>query len=508
MEILTTAQMRAIEELTSRDGISMQQLMEQAGHAIFQAFIKCEQDKKQKIAILCGAGNNGGDALVVASLLQNRGYNVAVYLVLGVPKSVLARQMLKEYLDHSGRVYNLETCSLAQLKLAFNSDVFIDGVFGTSFSGQLTKCISKLFELINTKHAPVYAIDVPSGMDADTGGATANTLVATHTFSLATLKPAHIMLHARKYLGEISVLDIGIKQSLIDNMIEPVYAFTTQDFYRHIKKRKQDSYKNSHGKLLAYCGSEQMLGAALIASRAAYRAGAGMVYTAIPKNLQTAMFVKLPEAIVVPLTAHYNRQDFNHNYKLLMEKSKEMQAMLIGCGLHTDRYTKQTVKELIKNNDGPMILDATALGIIAEDVRVLKEAKSKQIILTPHYGEMAKLLNKSINYVKENKLIITRAYAEYYQVTVVLKGEQTIVATPDGLVYLHLVGNQGLAKAGSGDGLAGTIAAFVAQGYPLDLAANMGVYLHGRAADVTVQTTGVYAMLITDVIENYQMVLK
>ena len=510
MEILTVEQMQMAERVAMQNGISQQKLMERAGTAATNIICQQETDKNKSVAVLCGSGNNGGDALVIARQLLQQGYTVRVYLTLGIPQTELARIMLKEFLDMQGQVYLLNACSDKELQQLYASDIFIDGIFGIGFVGRnrLAPELRNLFEKINQQNAIIYALDIPSGMQADDGKIPDKCIIATYTISFATYKLAHTLAKTRTFLGKIFVVNIGIDSEIIDRLAEPVYAFTEQEFFAQLQPRALHSYKGTYGKLFCYCGSVSMMGAALISARAAYRTGVGLVYVATPEQMATTVFQQIPEAIHIPLLQNFNHNDYAFNYRRIFNNIDTMSAMLIGCGLTLDVATTKMVETLILKSQQPMVLDAAALNVIAQNPQLLQQRIAKEVIITPHYGEMARLINKSIKYVILHKVKVALEFATKYQVVVVLKGETTLIALPEGKIYLNTSGNPGLAKAGSGDALAGTIAAFLAQGKTATDAAKLGVYLHGKAADITVKETGEYAMLISDVIENYGQVLS
>ena len=501
--------MYAAESLeTFNQGKDLLFLMRQAGQAIFTAFTRENFDKTKKIIVLCGAGNNGGDGLLVARLLKQAQYQVEAHLVFGVPTSKLGRIMLKEYLDVKGKIINAENKDVEAYKKLLDADIYIDGIFGIGFKGELPENMNSIFEHINTQDVDVYAIDIPSGIEADTGKIATLALQATHTFVIAAYKPAHVSKKIQGYIGELELLDIGIAPDIIASLSEGIYLYTEKRFYEQLKPRSLDSYKGTHGKLLNICGHETMMGAAIIAARAALRAGVGMVYSAVPQQMSQVMFMSVPEAIVVPQAETTNRKEQRQAFEYIQAKIQRMDATLIGCGLDDGIQTLHTIQDIIKNANKALILDATALIAVAAELDFLAHQPHPAHIISPHFGEMARILDIPVHYVKKHQLALAKYVAVKYNLFVVLKGSQTIVATPTGQIFLHMTGNPGLAKAGSGDGLAGTIAAFLAQGYEAVTAANMGVFLHGMAADITAVTHGEYAMLISDVIENYGVVLR
>ncbi len=494
MNVLTVEQRKQLERDSFEYGLDFTRLIENAGSAAAQFIRTTLQVKNKKCVILCGRGDNGGDGLVVARKLWEDGADITVVLTGGVPKSPHARSMYELIARASIKLFDLAELPVKSLeKIILSADVVVDAIFGTGFSGVIPAFIPEISRYLRHSNATVFALDVPSGINASTGEADEWCIKADYTVSFIALKPGLVTYPAVEFCGKIEVADIGIPAAAMERY--PAMMMTVDEqMVRFILPRKhKNSNKGDFGRLLCLCGSDSMPGAAVLSAGAAVRSGVGLCSVAASKYVCSNVAQHYPEVVHNILSESRNDSD------VLLTAGNKSSAMLIGPGLGVNGMLKQKIHSLISSVDIPIIIDADGINMLCGDIDILKEI-SAPIILTPHPGEMARLIGCSASEVQANRHKIARDFAKEYGVTLVLKGAHTIVASKLGTIFVNLTGNPGLAKGGSGDVLSGVIASFVAQGISPIESAIAGVYIHGAAADIGKQRYSEYAMIPSDVI--------
>ena len=504
MIVVTSKEMRNIEQMTESCGIPMSSLMEKAGEGVVELAEKIIAEKNIKnICIVCGTGNNGGDGFVAARLLS-RNHRVTVILADGFPKSPLASNnfssmppdiILHEFND---RMYE----SVEAIK---NADMIIDAIYGIGFNNALKPNVGEIIGYCNeNKKAVKIAVDVPSGIFCDNGTFINTCFHADYTVSFTALKPLHVLYPSMDFCGKVSVCDVGVPKNIFDNC--NYIMKTTDEFIDKypIRPRRKSAHKGTNGTLLAVCGSYGMAGAAMLAGEAALRTGVGLLKMAVPRSIYNIVAQRLVESVFMPLEQDHDGRISAREYKrILFECVESASAMLIGCGMGVTDETKQIVSMLIQNATKPMVIDADGLNCLVGNLDVLRLAVAP-IIITPHPGEMAKLINSDIQTIQAYRYDVAKDFAQEYRVTVVLKGADTIIATPDGNVYVNLTGNNGMAKGGSGDVLAGMMSSLLAQGLSTEKAAVYAVYYHGIAGDKCAQELSKRSMLPSDIIKKIE----
>jgi len=455
----------AIEEI----GIPQIVLMENAGRAVAE-----NMPKKQKVCVIAYKGNNGGDGFVAARHLKNQGRDVSVFLLCKKEQISGSAKINLNILEKLKVPIHVQKLSALE-KLLKTSDLVIDAIFGIGLSGKISGFPAKVIALINKGRKKygyyVAAVDVPSGVDADSGKICKHSIVADLTVTFAYPKAGLLKFPARRNVGKLVVCDISIPYPQTKSKKAEKMEF-------FLPQRGALTHKGSHGRVLIIAGSKNMSGAANLTARTALRSGAGLVYLAVPEEIKNLVAPKTREVIVVNLKE--------------AEKIKA-DVVAIGPGLTTQPQIKALVIKLIKNlKVSCLILDADALNCIASNPSILKKAKSK-IIITPHPGEMARLIGKKV----KNRIKTAKEAAKKWKVSVVLKGANTIVVSKN-KVYINSSGNPGMASAGVGDVLTGMIAAFSAQGIPPEVA----VYVHGLAGDLASLDKGEYGMIASDLVEK------
>lgn len=494
MMILNSQQTRTAEIMMTERRVELLQLMENAGTAAAQYIMEQSDVSDKRIAVVCGKGNNGGDGYVIARILQEHNANVTVILTMGKPTTEDAKTMF----DKIGHIEKLDyiNCREKCKEYISNADIIVDCIFGIGFSGVPRSPIDEVISDINSSKAEVYCIDIPSGMDCDTGSLSDCVVKANHTITFTTLKPCHVIYPAKQSCGTVAVKNVGIDEDICQSLCS-MEVIETDKAMSNLPSRFANSNKGSYGRLLTICGSKNMPGACVLSANAAMRCGTGLVQCALPECILPVASSKLTEAIFLPLD--YNDDGcIKTTANIILQKANRPTACLIGCGLGLDEDIKNIVADIILSFDGPIILDADGINAIVENKNILKE-KSGKIILTPHPGEMARLCNTTPEEIQSKRLGYATDFAKSYGVVMVLKGANTIVTDGDH-TYINTTGNAGMAKAGSGDVLSGMIGGFLAQGLSPINAAVSAVHLHGLAGDYVAKRFSRIAMQPSDMI--------
>lgn len=472
-----------IRQMDESCGIDSEKLMLSAAKQLY-AFLVSENRHKGKICIVCGKGNNGGDGYALAYLLQTHGFFPNV-CAIEAPKAPLTIKFCDKYIKAGGTVSDYNIIANGSF------DTIIDCMFGFSFKGQLKDKYAKATKMINNSGSYIFAVDLPSGLTADSDALPQLAIKADACCTFTAYKCATASYPAKENCGKVFVADIGIPQEIIES--HKPYGYTDGKlFFKNLPIRHENSHKGTYGPLLAVCGNEEMTGAAFLACNAAYRTGTGLVKLYTAKEALNVLRTMMPEAIIKEIP---NPED------VLSDKHK---ALLMGCGC--GRSHDEIIIELLKASMVPTVLDADGINCIAGNIE-LYSSVSCPLIVTPHPGEMARLVGTTIDIINSNRISVAKSFAEKYGVITVLKGCSTVVSAPDGRLYVNQSGNSGLAKGGSGDVLAGIIASLCAQGVEPFNAAVLGVYIHGAAADSLAESKGVYAILPSELAEEAGKIL-
>jgi len=511
MLVVTPDEMKIIDKTAIDEfGIPGIVLMENAALGVVREIVKILGDIPGKKAIvLAGKGNNGGDAFAVARHLFNMGANVSVHVLAKLADVKGDAKINLDILLKMGIEVNEITegqhIAVVEEKLKF-SDIVIDGLLGTGLKGEVTGVMAGVIDAVNKSCVPVVAVDIPSGVDGETGKVSAKCIKAKTTVTFAFPKIGQLVHPGCEYVGKLEIVDISIPSAAVKETEIKKYLIDSGLVSQLIPKREANTNKGTYGKVLVVAGSRGMTGAACLTGSAALRAGSGLVYMAAPLSLLPIYAGALVEALTIPL------EDENKGYitkesvhKILMQLEK-VDVAAVGPGLSTGDETKEVVYSIVKNSKVPIVLDADGINILAEDLSILKERKA-QMVITPHPGEMARLLGTTVKEIQEDRINIARSFSKEWGVTTVLKGSRTIIASPEGEIYINTTGNAGMATGGSGDVLTGIIASFIGQGLkPLD-AAVAGVYLHGVCGDNIAQRNGAHGLIAGDLAREIPKVI-
>lgn len=502
MIVVTSEEMRNMEQITAGCGIPMSSLMEKAGQGVAELAQTIISEKNLKnICIVCGTGNNGGDGFVAARLLSEK-CHVTVVLADGFPKTELSQTNFS-ILPPTVVVHEFNEQMYESVEVIKNADMIIDAIYGIGYKNTLKPNVGELIGYCNDNAKAVrIAVDVPSGILCDSGNIITTCFHADYTVSFTALKPLHVLYPSMDFCGQLSVVDVGIPKNIFDSC--NYIMKTTDEFIENhaIRPRRKSAHKGTNGTLLAVCGSYGMAGAAVLAGEAALRSGVGLLKMAIPRSIYPIVAQKLVESVFMPLEQTIDGKiNFKEYNRILFESVDNASAILIGCGMGVNDGIKQMTAMLVENCTKPMVIDADGINSLCGNIDILRRAAAP-IIITPHPGEMARLINSDIQTIQAYRYDVAKDFAQEYRVTVVLKGANTVIATPEGRVYVNLTGNNGMAKGGSGDVLAGMMSSLLAQGLSTEKAAVYAVYYHGLAGDRCAEKLSVRTMLPSDLIKE------
>jgi NAD(P)H-hydrate epimerase len=505
MRVLNAAQMREADTRTIRElGIPSIVLMENAGRQVVAALEAHYSDLLSRhLAILCGRGSNGGDGFVIARTLHQRGVDVAVF-VLGSIADVRGDARLN--LEILGRL-GLTTVEIADeqaWELHFSeiaeSDLIVDAIFGTGLKAPLSGMMETVVADVNGSGIPVLSVDLPSGISADTPELIGDCIHASMTVTLGAPKPPLVLPPGEGRAGNVVIADIGIPSAVIDNVDGPRLELLTREEVRELLPPRQlESHKGDYGHVLAVAGSMGKTGAAYLTALGALRSGAGLVTVATPRSCLPIVAAMAPEYMTVGLA----EDAMGHLAAGAVDQvlAIERDVIAVGPGLGTGEAVASFVRALVERGTVPLVLDADALNVLAGRPDTLNGADgSRDLIITPHPGEMGRLAGISTTDVQANRIEVARNFATSRHLYVILKGHRTLVATPDGKVFINPTGNPGMASGGSGDLLAGMVAAWLGQLLDTEAACKLAVFLHGLAGDLAEADEGEVALTAGDLV--------
>ena len=504
MKLVTTYQMREIDRLTIQErGVSGLELMERAGRCVADAVLRLYEPNS--VGIVTGKGNNAGDGLVVARFLSQRGVRVKLLLLT-----------LRDNLSEAGRenfdklpkeVEIIERERVPEMAQAFaGCRIIIDAILGTGIEGPVRGTFGEAISLMNALGKPIVAIDIPSGLNADTGIAEGACIRATETITMGLSKLGLVLNDGVEMCGNIHVADIGFPEDLTTDPAIKTHLIGIEDASRILPKRPKNGHKGTFGSLMVVAGSHGMSGAAYLTAAAGLRSGTGLVYAVFPERVVDMLSCRLIEAVKVPIVAGKGTHLTQDAWDALEPYLQKADAVALGPGIGTHKDTARLVDELVCQ-DLPMVIDADALNCLGEKALCLIN-RTAPTVLTPHPGEMGRLLGIPTAEVQKDRLGAASNLASEAKAVVLLKGAQTVVAHPDGRLYVNPVSNSGLAKGGSGDVLTGLIGGLLAQGCSALDAACAGAYLHGMAGNQTRSEIGVRGMMAGNVLDRIPFALR
>lgn len=515
MFVIKSNEMKKLEQyMIETVGVSGLILMENAARAVVDVVMQrysLSVDLKP-IVVLCGAGNNGGDGLCIARWLVHKGYKVHV-VVFGEEERFtyeaaiqlkIMEQMTLKYEHLSVQKINVSAYDLNKediFKLIQCSGLLIDSLIGTGCTRTLSSQLSEVVSYMNEQNTPIIAVDVPTGINSDNGKVMGTAVCATITVTFCLPKLGHVLFPGASYCGELIVADIGIFESALHNLERPISLIDRALYndYAHngFFERERFSHKGTFGTLGIIAGDRHMLGASILAARAAYKTGVGLVKIFVEEAYAQLFISSIPECIVVTYDSETTKEVLEAAFE---EFALHVNSILIGPGLSKSIKSKHFVQHILMIPQR-VIMDADALNILSDQIELLDERQC-DLIITPHIGEMSRLTGYCSEGILENLLPFAEAFSEQHRITTVLKSARTVIVSKDLNRYINMLGNSGMATAGSGDVLAGIIAGFVAQGYSDEHSAVVGTLLHSLAGDAFAQKNNEQLLTASDLINN------
>lgn len=484
------AQMKSADAYTIQEiGIPSMELMERAAGSCVQVMEEEDFDLSAP-CVVCGSGNNGGDGFAIARMLLEKGYLVKVCFVGKESRCTEeTRRQIEKLSEIGGRISNEYEDS--------EYSIIIDAIFGVGLGREIRGDYRKVIERMNAADAVKFAVDMPSGISADTGEVLGIAFRADITVTFQLEKIGLVFYPGKEYAGRVKAVDIGIHTSCLRQDGLTAFTFNRKELSELLPIRRADSNKGTFGKLLMIAGSKGMSGAAYLNAKAAYLSGAGLVRVYTPEDNRVILQQQLPEAIITTYTQYSGEE--------LDELLSWADTVCIGSGLGTGELSCRILEKVLADVKVPCLIDADGLNILAKHEEYLTSFQRNRrdtniLVLTPHMKEMSRLLGESVSEIKTRRMELAREYAEQIGGTCVLKDSRTVTVSPKGKSYVNLSGNAAMAKAGSGDVLAGVISALLAQGLSGHSAGVLGTYLHGRAGDHARRLYGSYSVLAGDLL--------
>ena len=496
MQILLAEEMRALDRAAEEEiGIPGLVLMENAGRAVADAAEKllgscCHK----KVLIFAGKGNNGGDGSGAGRWLHNRDAEVTLVLACTAEElSGSAADELQYYIACGATVLEVtdadDNLRFAEIEnLAFQADILIDALMGTGFSGKMRPLFIRLCGCINrvkekNPACKVLAVDIPTGVNADTGEVDGSAVRADTTVTMALPKLGLYLYPGAEHTGAVQVADIGMPASLLKEAAGNRILLTKELVKALLPDRPKNAHKGSAGRVMVVAGSCGYVGAAALSSFAAVKGGAGLVTLLTPENTREILAIKLTEVMVKGLPVSNDRLVMEEAMEVVSEALEKADVLAIGPGFGVSEETGSLIREILVTTAVPCVIDADAITALKDHTELLSHMLAEKV-LTPHPGEMARITGIRISEIEKNRVEVARLYAEKWQAVIVLKGVPTVIALPDGTVYLNTTGTPAMATGGSGDVLTGLIAALIGQGLTVADAAVAGVYIHGLAGEL------------------------
>ena len=508
MYLVTAQEMRNFDKLAIEDfGIPGIVLMENAGRTTFHILKKHlgEDIQDLRVAVVAGPGNNGGDGYVIARYLINHGADVQTFLLS--PREKIkgdALTNLRVLEKMSAQIVEItDESSFAEAACSWQeADLIVDAILGTGLTSEVRSPFSDAILAINESPALRLAVDLPSGLDADTGRILGCAVKADFTATYGFMKVGMGVYPGLEYCGKIEVVDISIPLPAVRNRPPLAILYTTPHASAYFGLRSDpEAHKGVFGHLLIIGGSPGKTGAPSMAARAASRIGAGLVTVGIPASLNPILETKLTEEMTEPLPESITGYLSQVSAQRVLELAEGKRCMVLGPGLSTSDGIGELVNTALSEYSGWIVIDADGLNALSTDLSVLSKTKAS-LVLTPHPGEMGRLVGKTAKEVQENRIYLARDFASKHGVWLVLKGARTVTASPEGRIFINTTGNCWMASGGQGDALSGILGGLLAQGIPAEEAVPFGVYLHGLAADNILKRGAPAPVLASDVIEE------
>jgi len=511
VKVLTAEQMAYVDRTAIERGTPGIELMRNAGHEVF-SFIEKTFAERSGIVVLAGKGNNGGDGFRTAELLVSSGYKDVHVFLVGEKSSVRGdARTCMEACERAGCTVQETVGDTFHERAAEAIDgacLIIDALFGTGLQGDITGIAADIIGMVNHSHAAVVAVDIPSGVNASTGGISRVSVRADYTVTFGCLKVGHVLMPGRRLCGEVHIADIGFPADILDSVEAYGNTLSSGEAVLLLPVRPYDVHKGEAGRVFVLSGSVGMTGAATLVSKSAMRAGAGVVTLGCPASLNDILEVKCTEVMTLPLPEVRKKRCLSlRALGMVREAAKKADVVAVGPGLGVYHETTELVRRFIEHYEGRIVLDADGINAFKGEPGLLREARSS-IIMTPHYGELSRLLGTPVEDIACDPAAAVIDASNKTGAVVLLKGSPTIIAAPGKEVWINGTGNEGMATAGMGDVLTGVITGFAAQGLSMFDAAVLGAFVHGLAGDYAADEKGMIGMMSGDVLELIPQTVK
>ena len=504
MKVARVDEMRDLDRrATDEFGISQDLLMENAGQAVYFVISQELGTKNNKFVIFCGGGNNGGDGLVVARKIHSNGGEVKVFLLDDEAKFRGAARKNFEIVSRMpiemSRINSIDS-AIPEL---LDCDAVVDAVFGTGLVRNVSGVYEDVIQLINESQSTVFSVDIPSGINGDTGEVMGVAVEADYTVTFGLPKLGNILYPGYEHCGKLYVSHISFPPALHNSQAIKVAINNPIE----LPERATDTHKGSYGKALFIAGSSSYLGAPYFSALSFLKAGGGLSYLAAPQTISPFLASKGSEIVFAPQKETPSGSIALENMDELSEFSQGVDMVVLGPGLSLAKEAQELVQKLALQIDRPLIIDGDGITAIAEDLEKIKKREAPTI-LTPHLGEMSRIAKMEIGEINKNKIGVLQRTAKELNAVIILKGAHSLIGYPDETVFINVSGNSGMATAGSGDVLTGTIAAMHGLGLVLEDAVRMGVFIHGFSGDVAAVDKGEDGITAQDILDYLPETVK
>jgi hydroxyethylthiazole kinase-like uncharacterized protein yjeF len=504
MKVAKVDEMRDLDRRATEEfGISQDLLMENAGQAVYFVMLQEFGIKNNKFVIFCGGGNNGGDGLVVARKIQSSGGEAKVFLLddeakfKGVAKKnfeIVSRMPIE-----ISRINSIDSVKLELL----DCDAIVDAIFGTGLVREVSGIYKDVIQLINESQSIVFSVDIPSGINGNTGEVIGMAVEADYTVTFGLPKLGNMLLPGYEHCGKLYVSHISFPPDLYDSDAIKVAINNPVE----LPERARDTHKGNYGKALFIAGSSNYLGAPYFSALSFLKAGGGLAYLATPKSISPFLASKGSEIVFLPQKETTSGSLALADKDELLDFSQMVDMVVLGPGLSLTKETQELVRELTPKIDKPLLIDGDGITAIAEDLGRIKSRKAPTI-LTPHLGEMSRITKLEIREINKNKIDVLQRTARELNTIIILKGAHSLIGYTDGAVFINVSSNSGMATAGSGDVLTGTIAAMYGLGLALEDGVRMGVFIHGFSGDVAAVDKGEDGITAQDILDYIPETMK
>jgi hydroxyethylthiazole kinase-like uncharacterized protein yjeF len=503
MKVSSVSEMRTLDRTAiEKFGIPEEILMENAGEAVHFVLLGELGVKGKKFVVFCGMGNNGGDGFVVARKIHSNGGEVSVFILGDEGKFKGAAKANLEILSRLPvEVRQIDSLESVRIPVS-HCDAVIDALFGTGLTRDVEGLYRGVIELINGSRKKVFSVDIPSGIHGDTGKVMGVAVRADHTVTFGLPKIGALLFPGYDFCGELHVTHISFPPSLYDADSLKIEINLPPD----LPPRDPNGHKKTFGEVLFVAGASTYFGAPYFSSLSFMKAGGGYSRLAAPQSMIPFLANKGSEVVYVPQKETASGAISLENKEALLELSQEMDMVVVGPGISLEEETQQLARELAGEVAKPILIDGDGLTALSKDLDILKRRKA-QTILTPHMGEMSRLTKKTVSEIDGNKIEILQRTAGELNAIIILKGAHSLIGYPDGRVYINMSGNAGMATAGSGDVLTGTIAAMFGLGLPIPDAVRKGVFIHGLSGDMAAEERGQDGITAQDILNTLPQAL-